>query len=96
MSYNMNKLNISELVWDEFNSNHINKHGVSKTEIYEACQNILYTGGAKFGRISIVAQTESGRYLTIILAYKSYDSYYPVSARDANKKEKEYDQNSKI
>ena len=92
----MNKLNISELIWDEFNSGHIAKHGVTKTEIYEACQNIFYTGEAKYGRVSVVAQTNSRRYLTIILAYKSNDSYYPVSARDSNKKEKEYDKNTKI
>ncbi len=92
----MSKLNVSELIWDEFNSDHIGKHGVTKTEIYEACQNILYSGGAKYGRISLVAKTDLGRYLTIILAYKSNDSYYPVSARDSNKKEKEYDKNSKI
>lgn len=72
------------------------KHGVTIDEVYEACQNVLHTSEAKYGRISVIALTKSGRYLTIILAYKSNDSYYPVSARDANKKEKEYDQNSKI
>ncbi len=92
----MNKLNISELVWDEFNSEHILKHGVTMGEVYEACQNVLHTSEAKYGRISVIALTKSGRYLTIILAHKRYDCYYPVSVRDSNKKEKQYDKDSKI
>ncbi|MDP1743906.1 MAG: hypothetical protein Q8L51_03940 [Candidatus Amesbacteria bacterium] len=84
----MNNINISELIWDEFNSEHISKHNVAIYEVNEACQNVLQTSEAKLGRISVVAKTKSGRYLTMILAHKGDDSYYPVSVRDSNKNEK--------
>lgn len=36
----------------------------------------------------VIGQTEDGRYLTIFLAPRTKQGYYPVTARDSTKKEK--------
>jgi len=49
---------IKELVWDEFNQDHIQKHGVTKLEIVETSKAIKLTLGGKNGRVMVVGETK--------------------------------------
>ena len=86
---------LTELIWDEFNSEHISKHKVNKTEVYEALENVLTILEVRQGRKLLVCQTKSKRYLALVIIHKGGNAYYLVTARDASSKEKRliYDEN---
>lgn len=80
---------IQNLIWDEWNVEHIARHNVKPEEVEEVCGSrkifISKVGGQKK---RIIGQTLSGRYLTIFLADKDENNYYVVTARDATAKER--------
>lgn len=82
----MTRIVFKELVWDEYNLEHIKKHKVSKEEVEEA-QEIIYhrrTYGGKY-----LATGRSGsRLITVIFRRKGLGKYYVITARDASKKER--------
>ncbi len=82
------ELELDELVWDGFNSKHITKHEVTQEEVAEACQNRWDVSEAKHGRLLLVGKTNSGRWISVVLADKGNGAYYPVTARDSDKKER--------
>jgi uncharacterized DUF497 family protein len=84
------EIELSELEWDEFNVEHIAKHGVSIVEIQEVCQSQIDVLSGYDGRQMLFGKTNRGRYLTVILARKSNNNYYVVTARDTSKKERRY------
>ena len=69
------------------------KHSVTKQEVEEICIKPNAVFQAKSNRIRAIGQTNSGRTITVILAKKSNKDFYPVSARDASRKERR-DQNN--
>ena len=79
---------INELIWDEFNLNHIQKHDVTQLEIVEACQKIKLILESKFKRLAVVGKTKNNRLITFILDKKDKDSYYLVTARDTSRTER--------
>jgi len=82
----MTRIVVRELVWDEWNLKHIEKHKVAKEEIEQASEIIYHrkTHGGKY-----LATGRSGkRLITIILRRKGLGKYYLVTARDASKKER--------
>lgn len=91
----MTRIVIKELVWDEWNLEHIKKHNVFQKEV-ENVREIIYhrrTYGGKY-----LATGRSGsRLITIILRRKGIGKYYIVTARDSSKKERRkiYEKQSK-
>lgn len=79
---------IRKLVWDEWNIDHIAKHNVEPEEVEEACKSKNLFNKWKNKTYRVIGQTEDGRYLTIFLAPRIGQSYYPVTARDSTEKEK--------
>ena len=79
---------IEELVWDEFNQNHIFKHGVTKVEIIEATDDIKLILRGKLGRVMVIGETVRGRLVTVILAKVEDRKYYLVTARDTSREER--------
>ena len=72
---------IVALIWDEWNEQHIARHGVEIYEVEEAIENILYTNRSR-DYLRILAQTYGGRYLTIIIDHEEQGYWYTVTARD--------------
>ena len=74
--------------WDEYNLDHIARHGVDFDEAEEA---ILDPSRVSFparrGRMGFIGTTEAGRLLVVILDRK-IDLWRVVTARDASPNEK--------
>jgi len=83
----MTRIVVRQLIWNEFNLEHIGKHNIKPVEVEEVARNIIAHKRAKQGRYLIIGRSSS-RILTVILNRKSLGVYYPVTARDAAKKER--------
>jgi len=79
---------IKKLIWDEWNVEHIARHNVIPDEVEEVClaKNLLNKSKNKTYRV--IGQTDDGRYLTIFIAKKE-NGYYPMTARDSMKQERQ-------
>lgn len=86
---------IRKLVWDEWNIDHIARHNVEPEEVEQACMSKNVFTKAKSGLYRLIGQSNDGRYLTILLAPRFGSSFYPVTARDSDKKEKRRLKNEK-
>jgi uncharacterized DUF497 family protein len=82
-------LRVHELIWDDWNVDHIARHGVTAGEVEQVCFNeetrFTRAGG---GRYQAVGQTDVGRYLTVILDREGQGRYYPVTARPSDESER--------
>jgi len=81
---------IEELIWDEWNVNHIAKHSVSIDEIEQACKNQKKAYVSYSNRVILIGETNTARLLSIVLAqsFEFVNSYYVVTARDISSKER--------
>ncbi|MDO8638762.1 MAG: BrnT family toxin [Candidatus Daviesbacteria bacterium] len=79
---------IRRLIWDEWNIEHIARHNVEPEEVEEVCKSKNLFNKWKNKTYRVIGQTEDGRYLTIFLAPRIGQSYYPVTARDATERER--------
>lgn len=82
-------LNIRRLIWDDWNVAHIARHEVIPEEVEEVCQGAHVTSETYSARIRVVGPSTTGRMLTVILAPRDQDTYYPVTARPASRKERQ-------
>lgn len=85
----MTRIIILELIWDEINKEHIKKHNVSREEVEDIGKNFIYHRRTHTGRYLAVGRS-GNRLITIIIRRKALKKYYPVTARDASKKERKY------
>ena len=71
---------IRELFWDESNESHIARHHVTPGEVEEVCfgKHWMLRSGRR--RMAVFGQTESGRYLLVILEAEDCGEYYVVTA----------------
>ncbi|TSC88017.1 MAG: Uncharacterized protein G01um10147_248 [Microgenomates group bacterium Gr01-1014_7] len=83
----MTRIKINQLVWDEWNIEHIRKHDVTKDEVEVVAKNIVTHKKAKKGRYLIMGRVSS-RILSVAISRKGIGVYYPVMARDSAKKER--------
>lgn len=83
----MTRIVVKKLIWDEYNIEHIRKHDVTKDEVEEIASNIIAHEKAKQGRYLVIGRAGS-RILSVFLNRKGVGIYYPVTARDAAKKER--------
>ncbi len=81
-------MKIRNLIWNEWNIEHILRHGVNQDEVEEACYSRLFAIKSGSRKIAVWGQSAEGRYLLIILGVREYYDFYPVSARDMDEKEK--------
>jgi len=74
--------------WDEYNLDHIARHGVDPGEAEDAVLDLgRVSFPAKFGRVGFIGMTEAGRVLVVILN-REKNLWRVVTARDANPNEK--------
>ncbi len=81
-------LYVNEVLFDEWNEEHIAHHHVAPEEVEEVCLANPFVSKTREGRLRVIGQTEAGRYLTVILVHRGRGSYYPISARDATDAER--------
>jgi uncharacterized DUF497 family protein len=82
---------IDELVWDEWNEEHIGRHGVQPEEVEDA----VFDDGSVFLKTTregqlrylVLGLSEDGRYLFVVLEPLSGARAYVVTARDDRRRE---------
>ena len=82
------EIEIATLQWDDFNVEHIARHGVSMSEVQEACVNYVYIHKTYGDRYLLVGQTVNKRLLSVVLSKLSKTKYYVVTARDSSRGER--------
>lgn len=83
----MTRIIVNELIWDEWNIEHIKKHDVGVAEAEDAGYHFVYHQVTYDGRYLAIGRT-GYRILTLVLRRLSTGKYYPVSVRDSSKKER--------
>lgn len=83
----MTRIKIKSLIWDDWNTEHIKKHGVLISEVEEAGQNIIYHRKSKRNRFLAVGRS-GNRMVSLIIRRLESTKYFLVTARDASKKER--------
>lgn len=78
---------IKKLIWYEWNIDHIARHNVEPEEIEEVCKSKNLFERGRDGTYQMTGQTETGRYLTIILVHRT-NGFYPVTVRNASDAER--------
>jgi uncharacterized DUF497 family protein len=86
---------IKRLIWDDWNIKHIARHNVKTGQVEQVCHGNYITQSTYGGRILVIGPTKAGRVLATILAPKGKDTYYPVTARPADRKERRMYQQQK-
>lgn len=81
------KIKKSELVWDEWNIEHIAKHDVTKDEVEEIFARAVRAKESYSGRLMVFGNTKTKRLLAVVLE-KVDNGYYVLSARSASRKER--------
>jgi uncharacterized DUF497 family protein len=75
-----------EIVWDEWNENHILKHGIKKNEVENALKGDIYVKREK--EVYLVIGESFGRFIFIVLAEREGNKVYPITVREADEKMK--------
>jgi uncharacterized DUF497 family protein len=89
LHYNaMAMLFIRRLRWGDWNLAHIARHEVSRQEVEQACQSDHIYFESYKERLILIGPTLAGRMLAVILEHEGEDSYYVVTARSADRKER--------
>lgn len=83
----MTKIKIEKLIWDNFNLNHLSKHGVIKLDIEESIKNVIYHEHSYLDRYIVIVKNDE-KILSLIVSRKGPKTYYIVSARNASRKER--------
>lgn len=82
-------IHITNLEWDENNMVHISRHGVIPEEVEKVCFSedcFIEVGRGKV--YYVTGQSESGRYLFVVLRYLGRGKARVITARDMDEKEK--------
>lgn len=83
----MTRIVVKQLVWDDWNSDHIKKHQVSVEEVEVVARNLITHEAAKHGRYAVFGRVGM-RILTLVIRREKPTVYYVVTARDAARKER--------
>lgn len=76
------------LIWDEWNIEHIARHGVARDEAMEVFSSRFIVLHGHDGRFIIVGQSTGGRALSIVVEPEDEWKYYVVTARSASRRER--------
>lgn len=87
----MRRLPIARLVWDDWNSENIAKHGVRIDEVHEVVAQETLIKESYKQRLVLIGPTREGRMLAIVVGLVPDQSatYYVFSARPASRRERE-------
>ena len=75
--------------WDEYRIEHIALHDVDPDEVWQACEDRLHRAHREGrNRYRLYGQTESGRYLFVVLGHIESSRYKPITDREMTLAEK--------
>ena len=81
-------MRIDDFIVESGREDHIARHGVSLVEVNGIVFGDPVVSRTRLGRLRIIGQTNSGRYLTVIVARREPWVYALVTARDADEAER--------
>ena len=82
-------MEITRLMWDEWNVAHIARHGVVPQEVEEVCQSEPLVQQGHHGRRVVIGATHTGRMLEVVLDPEPEEGvYYVVTAHPASRKDR--------
>lgn len=88
----MSDRQIDQLIWDDWNRQHIEKHGVLPEEAEQVLKSSPFVREIYKERLLLVGQTAAGQFLTVVVSpvsgRNSDRSFYVVSARPASRKDR--------
>ena len=76
------------LEWDDDNIEHVGDHDVDPDEIEEALKERFLKVRGREERYLFLAQTEAGRYLTVVATSRREGVWRVITARDMNAHER--------
>lgn len=79
---------INHIIWDHVNVPHIAHHDITPKEVEQACSGRFITLATYSRRILLIGATHESKVIAVVLAPKGADSWYPVTARPASRKER--------
>lgn len=82
-------LEITELIWNEWNIEHIARHGLTPAEVEEACAGFHIATDTYKERLLLTGTTQAGQAITIVLDEVEEGRYFPVTARPASRRERQ-------
>lgn len=86
----MVKISVNQIIWDDWNINHIKKHKLEPKEIKQALKSKTKSLKSYNNRLLILGRTKAKRLLIIVLAPEKDKQYYLITTRDMSKKERRY------
>ena len=89
---------ISSIKWTQESIEHISRHSVGPEEVEETCFNEYEKPFIRTGREDVhyvFGQTESGRYLFIVVRFLKRGQVKLITARDMNDWERKYYQKNR-
>ena len=88
----MVRLQIDHLYWDDWNREHIAKHGVLPEEAEEVTERDPVVRETNKSRFQLLGSTLAGRMLSVVIGAvpNQPNVYYVFSARPANRAERIY------
>ena len=75
--------------WDQYNIAHIAEHQVAPEEAEEACYHKPLIFKSRLERYYVFGRTDSGRYLTVIIALNNNGQVRVITARDMSDAERQ-------
>jgi len=85
----MVEVKVKQLIWDDWNVNHIKKHKVRLEEVEKAVSSKNKTLKSYKNRLLVLGRAGK-RLLTVVLAPEKGKKHYVITARDMSKKERRY------
>ena len=79
---------ITRLIFDDANLEHIARHGVTEDEVREACESRPLVRRGRYNRLAVYGRTLAGRYVIVILEPPVGGAYYVVTARNMSSVER--------
>ena len=79
---------VDEIVWDDWNREHLLKHGVTAAEVEQVIRGNPYARATYKNRLQVVGPTAAGRMISVVIGPvpAQPDIYYVFSARPASRK----------
>jgi uncharacterized DUF497 family protein len=83
---------IERLVWDEWNLEHIAKHGITQGDVEGVLKGPALARRSYKNRFLVIGPTTNGRVLAVVIGADPHDpgSYYVFSARPASRRERRH------
>ena len=82
-------MNFRTFEWDIKNTGHIAQHAVTPEEAEEACSHNPLVLRSRYHRYLVLGETDSGRYLTVVIQPKPAGIVRVITARQMNNAERQ-------